>query len=412
MDYVFYFDETFHDRKISAKPDGIINTFGEDKNDCYIGTFWGCQQKELQQTIDKLSDFETKHKNKFALSRDQELKSQIIKPKNFQFGIKSFSHLTLEFYEDLFMLLQDIHPIIQIDAISKVEIMLRSVFNCATLPPYVNSISFFYSLTKFFVLYQPKEVIAQMAIVHDQKSAEQFRLKLIDTLDMVVDATKNIQRKQEESHAFSQLSLILEDTVFEKAFAPKVDFIYLQNFDGLSRLLNEKNIPLKRVKVVIDREANTFSAAQQFHFGKTAQADSNNNIQLRLADQICGFLGKMFRALSHDPSLKEEVLTDIHNINQKALEDKRLLSREWFEIDERRYALYVLVFKVLIANCQEYWTAMTASYSDQVSVFYSLLRYYSSYYSYEEYINIKSSEHIERFNSCCVQELSRVYSIW
>ena len=33
MHYTFYFDETFHDRKITVKPSGVINTFTENKND-------------------------------------------------------------------------------------------------------------------------------------------------------------------------------------------------------------------------------------------------------------------------------------------------------------------------------------------------------------------------------------------
>ena len=44
-------------------------------------------------------------------------------------------------------------------------------------------------------------------------------------IDKVVQATQHIQRKQKEINALSDLSIILEDTVFETAFESKFDFI-------------------------------------------------------------------------------------------------------------------------------------------------------------------------------------------
>ena len=138
--------------------------------------------------------------------------------------------MILKYYEDLFQLLLKVNPIIQINIVSKIEWMLRSVFIHAKLPPYINANAFFYSLTKFFIVYQPKEVFAQMAAVCDMESAEQFRLYLIQIIDKVVHATQHIQRKQKEINALSELSIILEDTVFETAFESKFDFIYLFEF--------------------------------------------------------------------------------------------------------------------------------------------------------------------------------------
>ena len=48
MYYNFYFDETFHDRKITIDSDGNLNIFEEEKNDSYIGVFWGyTENKDL-----------------------------------------------------------------------------------------------------------------------------------------------------------------------------------------------------------------------------------------------------------------------------------------------------------------------------------------------------------------------------
>ena len=410
MNYVFYFDETFHDKRITIKPDGTINSLLEDKNNCYIGVFWGCKQEMLHEVINSLTTFEKEYKTIFTLSDAQEFKSTTFSQKNFKHGISSFSQLTLNYYEDLFRLLLQVNPIIQINIVSKIEWMLRSVFIHAKLPPYINSNAFFYSLTKFFIVYQPKEVIAQMSSVCDIESAEQFRLHLIKTIDKVVEATLHIQRKQEEIKALSNLSIILEDTVFETAFESKIDFIYLPNFDGLCKLLDEKKINYKKAKIVIDREEKTYKAAQQFQFGKVKQADSKNSIQIRLADQICGFVGKMVKALADDLSLREEHITDINLIDQEALVDKRLLGQKWFDLDERRFSLYQLIYQVLVENCEAYWATMTMSYSDQATSFYSLLRYINSYENYAQFKAVEPSDHTEYFNSCCLKEMSRAYA--
>lgn len=410
MNYVFYFDETFHEEKITIKPNGTINALLEDKNNCYVGVFWGCKQEKLPEVIEPLIDLEKKYKKAFTLSDTKEFKSTTFSPKNFKYGICSFSQLILKYYEDLFQLLLKVNPIIQINIVSKIEWMLRSVFIHAKLPPYINANAFFYSLTKFFIVYQPKEVFAQMAAVCDMESAEQFRLYLIQIIDKVVQATQHIQRKQKEINALSELSIILEDTVFETAFESKFDFIYLANFEGLCNLLSEKNIDLKHIKIVIDREEETFKAAQQFQFGKVKQADSKNSIQIRLADHLCGFVGKMIKALTDDLSQKEERITDYNRINKEALVDKRLLSQKWFNLDERRYSLYKLIYNVLVVNCEAYWATMTMSYSDQATSFYSLLRYINSYEDYTQFKAVELSAHTEYFNTCCLEEMSRAYS--
>ena len=61
MDYSLFFDETFHDRKITINPKGIINTMTDNKNDAYIGLFWGCEKYRLPGAVEKLEAVENKY---------------------------------------------------------------------------------------------------------------------------------------------------------------------------------------------------------------------------------------------------------------------------------------------------------------------------------------------------------------
>ena len=40
--YTFYFDESFHDRKLLVNDKGQINALREDAIENYVGVFWGC----------------------------------------------------------------------------------------------------------------------------------------------------------------------------------------------------------------------------------------------------------------------------------------------------------------------------------------------------------------------------------
>ena len=105
MEYDFYFDESFHDRKIKLTSSGELNTLSDNALDSYIGVFWGCLHNDLNDAVTLLTAFEEKQKAKFGLSEGQELKSTTIAKKNFKYGVATFNSNTLDFYRDLFQCL-------------------------------------------------------------------------------------------------------------------------------------------------------------------------------------------------------------------------------------------------------------------------------------------------------------------
>lgn len=98
MKYVFYFDETFHDRKIVFSGNGSINTLRDDDIDDYLGVFWGCDRKHLNEYVFQLNEFEYKYRKIFNLAEGKELKSEIIGKKNYQYGLRSFNKNAFNFY--------------------------------------------------------------------------------------------------------------------------------------------------------------------------------------------------------------------------------------------------------------------------------------------------------------------------
>lgn len=186
MDYVFYFDETFHDRKIVLSPEGNLNVLRDDGIDDYIGTFWGCEQKYLREYMRQLGEFEDKYRAVLSLGDGKELKSEVIGRKNYQFGIRSFNKNAYAFYYDLFTLLSSWEYYLQINIISKTELFIRKAMQTVVLPRNANPKAFVYSLTKLLVIHKPERLIQMMKEVANGGNGELFWNELKNTLEAYV----------------------------------------------------------------------------------------------------------------------------------------------------------------------------------------------------------------------------------
>jgi hypothetical protein len=403
----FLFDETFHDRKITINSAGVLNTFTEDKNDSYIGVFWGCENSKLSSVTSKLCALEKKYIDRYGLSG--EFKSTIIKKKNFNFGVHSFNQDAFDFYGDLFGLLEGIFPIIHVNVVSKVELLIRNIFdmNALRLMPFVIPNPFYYSITKFFLHYHTPQLIKALYSATKTGDGKLFQEVLLNHLNKIASTLGGIERKKREAPALRQLYEIVALYDFDNPISEKYDFVYFQNFAGLMNLLDEKKILPKDVIITIDKEEKTYYTATQFAFNKVKQLDSTESIQVRIADHLCGYIGRMMHALMDDKLIKEDSVVDINCFGENDLVRKHLLSPDWFDLQPKHYALYRQVYKVLILQQTAYWATMTWSYSDQVSMFYTLLRYVASYDSFDNFKKHTPEEHTEYYNSACCEELER-----
>lgn len=404
----FYFDETFHDRKITIKSNGTINTFRDDANDSYIGVFLGVENTKKNSLKKRLHSLEDEYSKRYGL--EKEFKSTIIDKKSFHYGIRSFNKNSFDFYTDFFKILEVTSPIIHVNALSKTEWLLRNIFDRNELVKMaVSSDSFYYSLTKFILFYHDEKLIHKMYESTIRKDAGLFKEALLNQLQKVIEATEGIARKQREISALKILYQIIKSYEFLHTIEEKYDFIYFQNFDGLIKLLNEKSISIKKINLVIDNEEKTYSAAMKYSFNKIKQTDSKNCIQIRAVDHLCGFIGRMAFALINDEAMKEDKIVDVNHIAENDLVRKRLLNTKWFDLEEKYYTLYCSIYKVLVVQQQAFWSAMTWCYGDQIVMFYSLLNYIGSFRSYECFKKITPQQHVENYNFHCCKKLDEKY---
>lgn len=409
--YTFYFDESFHDPKLRVNERGQFNILRKDALDNYVGVFWGCPTFESISNRKLIKKFEDRQKAQYGLTDEQELKSTIISKKNFKYGIRSFNKNTMMFYQELFELLDVLNPVLQINMISKMEVYLRSAFKGLHYLGQGELLenSFFYTLTKFMITYHNEELLISLYNVYDHSSMTKFKKLLEYDLECIIKEIKGIVRKKMELIAFQNVIYILKHSIIDELPEKEYEFQYFINFEGLCNLCEEKNIDIEFANIIIDEEQKTYCAAQNYRFQNVRCGKSDEIIELRLADWIASFIGRMAYGLENDEGMEEDVVTDIRKIGENDLASKRILSEKWFDIDIKQFELYHLLYNVLILGHMEYWTAMTMSYGDQCLTFYTLLRYFSRYDDYVKYRKIDVKLHSEYFNSACCIELERSY---
>lgn len=409
--YTFYFDESFHDKKIRINENGQFNILREDALDNYIGVFWGCPTSELASNRKLIQNFENRQKMKYGLTDEQEFKSTVIAKKNFKYGIRSFNKVTMTFYEELFELLDILNPVIQMNMVSKMELYLRLAFKGLHYlgQGELFEKSFFYTLTKFMITYHNEELLKALYAVNNYTSMMEFKQLLQYNFECIINEIKDIQRKPKELVAYRNILYVLNHSIIDGLPEKEYKFQYFINFEGLCNLLEEKNINMELVNIVIDEEQSTYSASQNYRFQNVKCGKSHEIIELRLADWLASFIGRMIYGLFNDEGVEEDIVTNIRKIGENDLASKRILNENWFDIDIKQFKLYHLLHDVLIIGRAEYWTVMTMSYGDQCLRFYTLLRYFSTYDNYENYRKIDSVLHSEYFNSACCRELERFY---
>ncbi|MEG0327984.1 MAG: hypothetical protein RR631_05845, partial [Erysipelothrix sp.] len=345
----------------------------------------------------------------FQLVDDFEIKSTLINKKNFKFGINSFNDKALRFYFDFFSLISEIKPIIQITAISKMEYYLRCLLKNIEFPSQyvISNQNFYYTMTKLFIFYHNNELNKTLFDSEGEKNITEDTL--IQSINTVLEAIKDIPRKRREYLAFENLAQLINDSELNISPSQKIDFRYYPNFDGLTLLLNELSIKQSRIKLTIDEEDSTFNEAKSFSFGKLNQADSKNAIQLHLSDILSGFLGRMMYAISNDASMKEDHINEITDVFKNDLTTKRILSPSWFELDKNQFELYQLIYNALVINNQHHWSLLTLSYSDQILSLFELFKYIGSFPTYDSFKNITVDAHSENHNSWCCSIIDEAF---
>ncbi len=401
MKYSFYFDESFHDRKIKNN-NGKVNIHVENSSDSYVAVFVGGSNEKVHNLKIHFAEFEKRANKIFQI--EEEIKATTIAKKNFKYGIKSFNKNTLSIYKDFFDIF-DNDTYIYVNICSKTAQVIEIVFQQVDFEEIgLIKEAFLYSITKSLNNYRFSNVFEELfnsESLNDKKIIQE----LIESYLKVINSSNDSRKKRLERNALIQLVSVLNLIDSKLCIATEYAFNYNIVFDSFNEYIKTKSFFSKDIDLYIDNETNTLKAAyENDYFNSIISVDSKESQGVRISDWLSNFIGRMIKALYDD--LKEPTINELTEIESYNFAEKKLLSQEWFELSEKHFNLYKLIALFLESSRNQFFWSF---YFDYCLIFRALLNYFSNFSSFAEYKQQKSNMHPEYFNTHLCNLINEAY---
>lgn len=380
--YNFYYDESEHSQKINHK-----TITADNYSDSFIAVVVGWLSENQEGLYKRYEAFELKYKHRQSKG---ELKSTTIKPTQLKNGFASLHSVNAAFLDD-FLSLFDEQILIYYSVTSKIEYIVRQLFE-----DYENSFLFDmdamkYSITKAIVLRQPSKIMAGL-----YETTGDFVALLKDFFSEQIEKDMaNETLKRLEIEQYSQILMILDDVSTIRT----IDWNYGFAFVGFKKFLEEKGI--FDYSLTVDKEgdkANTVEAAKRVGLGAVSETDSMSSCGIRMADMLAGVIAKLLKALH----------SSLTHTSQEEAINKKILDKSWFAVNEKQLDLYKKMYHVAVKLNDAWYKTYVGSYSDDFVVLMALLRFMNHFKSVGE-IQKNLDMQGEYFNTYCIKSLADHY---
>lgn len=383
--YNFYYDESEHSRKINHNTITADNYF-----DTFIAVVVGWNSDNETEIKKRYLEFETKYQCRQSKG---ELKSTTIKQTQLKNGFASLNPDNLNLLED-FLELFDAKVQIYYSVVSKIEHIIKQIFE-----DYENSLFFDmdamkYSITKAIIVYKPKEIIAGL---YDNTDELVGLLRKFFNAQIEKDK-ENESLKQLEIEQFRQILMVLDGV----SKIRKIEWNYDFSFIGFRKYLAEKAI--SNYSLTIDKEgeegekSNTYIAAERVGLSLISEEDSLTFFGLRMADMLAGLISKMLKNLHNA----------LHNTSMEGQVRKQILDKSWFIVSEQQLNLYKKLHNVLIELNYAWYKSFAGLFSDDLIVLIAFLNFMNHFQSAES-IKVQLEMQGEYFNAYACDCLSEYY---
>ncbi|MBU5317273.1 hypothetical protein KQI30_13535 [Clostridium bornimense] len=406
--WYFYFDESFHDRKITVKENNI-NIYSDTFSDMYVGVFSGFKKQDEDSITAQYLDFEKKYKGIYGLSEAKELKGTRINKKNFKYGIQTFNKNALEFYNEFFNFLKDKNIIFHISMFSKTEFLITSAFKNLCISPgiRINNEAFIYSLIKFLFVYRDVNFLKKFFYGDNEFKSLDIINYLKDLLRKVISNSNGIPRKMKEREALIQLLYILDNS---KIYGIQNEYFWDHSkvFKGFNSLLEEMHVNENNISLLVDKGSDIYDSSKSYNYKLVNELDSRDSVGIRISDILSNFIGRIVLQLDED--LREEEIKNLNTLNTFDYKTKKILNPKWFEINQNKFILYKNISCFFKSKCKYFSSIYTGVYFDYTTLFLYLINYIGDTYStYTEFKTIDSNKHSERFNDYCIINMLERY---
>ena len=130
------------------------------------------------------------------------------------------------------------------------------------------------------------------------------------------------------------------------------------------------------------------------------EVDSKNSVGIRIADMLAGLVSKFLK----------NIVSDLKYTSHEEAKKLKLLSNDWFNIDENKLKLYKM-FKQIIVNQNDAWyKSFSGNYADSFLYFICLLNYFSGFKNIQDYKEKTVEEHKLLLNNLSVANLNDYFT--
>lgn len=398
--YYFFQDESFHDLKITEKG-GELNFVHLDASPYFVNVFLGFSDEIYNDIKESYQQLENDTKIFLGIKSEDEFKGGSIKAKNFKFGLASMNLRYINFYSDLFNLLNQYDIILQLSTTNKLELLIKNVFieyfakigntfSQHELPLHV------YSLTKLIDRHRTSRLIE---LLFDTNVDSKLVLSEIDSiLDRIITEEVHFPHLSQEVDVAKIFKQLLNEFSFTMSTLDSYDWDYSWSFEGLNKLLSELCISKEDVTLILDGKGRRTDgmyniAKESFSSSKILREDSKNHVGIRIADFLSNFIGRIIKNLDLDIRT-----ADISNLTY--------VDEEWFNVRKEGFECYKLLGTVLRKRQDIYWTTQVGIYCDTAILFYKFIDYFCDFKDYETYRDISNKEHQKKLNEVVLFALS------
>ena len=346
--YQFYYDETEHSRVINQNTISAENFY-----DNFISVIVGWADSADDAMSIKYHSFE----QAFAHRKSNgELKSTTLKQNHFRYGFASLNADNIEFIDSFLDLFDGV--LLYTSVISKIEFLVRQIFDNIQNSLFVDADAVKYTITKALLTYKPDSVISSI-----YNSPQDAVTLLRSFFEQRIELNKkHMPLKEQENEAYRQVILLLDDAKEIK----NVNWNYTVPFIGFQEFILEMDI--SDYSLVIDNEHKTFEAAKNIGIQNVSEGDSKDYIGIRIADMLAGIIAKLMKALS-------AALTPTPGDEIKRI----ILPVEWFKLNDQQLLLYKKLKKIFVDQNNCWYKVYAGNYADDLVVFIALLNYMDAF---------------------------------
>lgn len=380
MKYSFFYDESEHSRRLT-KDTLAADNFAEN----FVASIVGYPESISSAVKNDYSAFEEKYKKAFTVIG--ELKSTVIRPKKYVFGLCSFKKEDLCFVSDLLDIIINHDLLLYICVFNKVEYIIIQLLNSYKNSLLVDADSLKYSIVKLVSLYRPQNVYESV-----YRNDDSFISELKEFLNEIKNQNQKEQKRKMETSAIDQALTLLEDSSADFS----IDWNYKIAFLGFKNYLNETNINDYRLIIDKEGEGKTLKSAKSEGLKNCQEDDSVNNEGLRITDYVVGIVSSFLKSIQNS----------FESGATKETEKLLLLKKTWFRIKQEHLDIYKKLKELIIDQHKKWYKTYCGNYSDNFLYLICILNYFDSFDDIEQYNKRTVEQHQINLNSLAVQTLN------